>query len=251
MNLVLLEPPEVGPGNRVEVSGRRARHIRSVLRARAGDELRVGVVRGPVGTARIIELGCDADPVVLETRLDKIAPRPPTIELVLAVPRPKAMSRVLEAAASLGVRRIDLVNAWRVDKSYLSSRRLEPDALSESLRLGCEQGGLTWVPEVAVHSLLVPFLRDELGPRLGLRDTVRRLIAHPRAGVGIESAIPAGDDAPVSVAIGPEGGWVETELASFAELGFEAVSIGPRILRVENAVPVILAVIDLLRRLDR
>jgi RsmE family RNA methyltransferase len=41
---------------------------------------------------------------------------------------------------------------------------------------------------------------------------------------------------PVTLAIGPEGGFIAEEIASFERIGFHAVSFGPRILRVETAV---------------
>ena len=57
---------------------------------------------------------------------------------------------------------------------------------------------------------------------------------------------PAG---PVTLAIGPEGGWIDRELASLAGLGFRAVRLGAAVLRADTAVAALLAQIDLLRRL--
>ncbi len=175
-----------------------------------------------------------------------IGPRPP-VELILAVPRPKVLPRVLETAASLGVARIDLVNAWRVDRSYFASPRLAADELAAALRLGCEQGATTWVPDIELHALLMPFLEGDAGRWPA---AAHRIIAHPRASSPIENAVPPGARSPILVAIGPEGGWIDRELASFAALDFRAVTLGPAVLRVESAVAAVLAQIQLLRRLE-
>lgn len=246
MNLLLLDPDEVAEDATVELRGRRARHLRSVLQVAVGDSVRVGVVRGASGHATVRAL--DGERVLLETRLGGGEVEAPWADLVLALPRPKVLSRVLETAASMGVRRIDLVNAWRVDKSYFRSARVEPAALERALRLGCEQGGTTWVPEVAVHRMLMPFLRN-LPARLAAPAT-RAVIAHPRAAARLEAVLPAGHRGRVIAAVGPEGGWIDREIASFAELGFGAASMGAHVLRVESAVAALLAEVGLLRRLQ-
>lgn len=241
VNLVLLEELD---GARAVLRGRRALHAREVLRVALGDELRVGVARGPRGVGRVVEIG-EAE-VVLECRLDAQPPPPPWLDVILAVPRPKVLLRAVEALASFGVRRLDLVNAWRVDKSYFGSHRLDDEALREALVLGCEQGGGTWIPEVAVRPLLVPYLREILAPRLAGEPGRRRLLCHPRA-AGIENVGLGGTDA--VAAIGPEGGWIESELMSFAALGFTPVSLGPAVLRVEAAVAALVGQLWLWRRL--
>ena len=252
VNLLLFEADELGrPGSaaidaEVELAAddRRVRHLREVLRARPGQTVRAGVVRGATGRAQLLTAGGS---MRLRVTLDgAVSPRPP-VQLILAVPRPKVLPRVLEAAASLGVARIDLVNAWRVDRSYFSSPRMAADQLAAALRLGCEQGATTWVPDIELHPLLMPFIETEAGRWPA---GAHRVIAHPRAGAPIETAVPPGARAPVLVAIGPEGGWIDRELASFSALDFRAVTLGEAVLRVEAAVAAVLAQIQLLRRLE-
>jgi RsmE family RNA methyltransferase len=245
VNLILVEPAEIHAGGDALLTGRRARHLVEVLRARPGDRLRAGVVRGGRGRAEVIEL--QPERARLRLLIDQPASPPPPVDLILAVPRPKALARALETAAALGVARIDLVNAWRVDKAYFQSGRLDGEALRHHLLLGCEQGGTTWLPDVDVHRLLMPFLTDVLPPRLAGR---RLLLAHPGA-PPLERARPAGDTAPALLAVGPEGGWIDKELASFAGLGFTPVSLGGGILRTDAAVAALLAQLELLRRLGQ
>jgi RsmE family RNA methyltransferase len=242
VNLILLEEE---PGERVVLRGRRARHAREVLRVAPGDELRIGVARGPRGLGRVLDVAEDA--VTLACRLEGEAPPPPWLDVILAVPRPKVLVRALEALASFGVRRIDLVNAWRVDKSFFGSPKLDAAALHEALVLGCEQGGVTWLPEFEVRPLLVPFLGEVLGPRLGAEPDRRRLLFHPSA-PGLENVPLAGGR--VVAAVGPEGGWIARELESFAALGFLPVSLGPAVLRVEAALAALAGQLWLWRRLQ-
>jgi RsmE family RNA methyltransferase len=242
VNLLLLDAAEVSSGEAVlPAADRRARHVREVLRAPVGQRLRAGLVRGPVGEAEVLSVEPD---VRLRVTLAGATAPAPTIDLVAAVPRPKALSRLVQTAASFGVARIDLVNAWRVDRSYFESPKLAPQALARDARLGCEQGATTWIPDVAVHRLLVPFLELARWP-----DGATRLVAHPRGDSLLEDLVAPGHAGPLALAIGPEGGWIDRELASWAELGFRAVRLGAAILRADVAVAALLAQIDLLRRL--
>lgn len=275
MNLLLVEPGEVTDGA-VVIADRRAEHLRGVLGVVFGSHVRAGIVGGGIGTAEVIA----DDGLALTLRLAIAEPAPPAlpIELVLAVPRPKVLTRVVEAAAAFGVARIALTNAWRVDKSYLKSPRLAPEALALATRLGAEQGATTHLPPIAIHHRLMELL-DLRWPAPRDRELVRadrpelRLIAHP-GGVPIEDAyagtcempiedarwparpdidgrapgsgVPA--DSPITIAIGPEGGWIAREVETFVARGFVAVSLGTTILRVETAVAAALGQLVLLER---
>lgn len=238
VNLVLIEPAELVDGV-VAVGDRRARHLRDVLGVTVGSRVRAGVIGGGIGTAEVV--ADDGARIALRLAVTEPAPPPLPVELVLAVPRPKVVSRVIEAAASFAIARIALTNAWRVDKSYLDSPRLRPDALAEAARLGAEQGATTHLPPIEVHRRLMGLL-DARWPAPG-PDV--RLIAHP-GGAPLERAVRA---APLTLAIGPEGGWIAREVDTFVARGFTPVSLGAPILRVETAVAAALGQITLLRRL--
>ncbi|HEU0035298.1 MAG TPA: RsmE family RNA methyltransferase, partial [Kofleriaceae bacterium] len=111
-----------------------------------------------------------------------------------------------------------------------------------ALRLGAEQGATTHLPALSVHERLMPLL-DERWPAGGRRAGTR-LVAHP-GGKPIEQAI-RGDE--ITLAIGPEGGWIQREVDTFVERGFTPVAIGPQILRVETAVAAALGQLVLLLR---
>src|SRR6266498_5143028 len=107
-------------------------------------------------------LAATPDEVVLRPALDQDPPPPSPVSLLLALPRPKILRRVLQAAASMGVKRIVLLGSWRVEKSYFSSPALAPDAIRAELLLGLEQGRDTMLPEVTVRRFFKPFVEDEL-----------------------------------------------------------------------------------------
>jgi 16S rRNA (uracil1498-N3)-methyltransferase len=227
MNLLLLTEEDFAKDGTARLRGRRLAHALQVLQAAAGDTLRVGLLHGRMGTARVLAIA--ADELVLQPELTAEPPERPGLDLLLAIPRPKALRKVLPAVAALGVDTLVLVNAARVEKSYFQSAVLqEIDAL---LLQGLEQARDTRPPRVLVRERFRPFVEDELDTLLRKE---RRLVAHPLAQTPLEARAPA------ALAIGPEGGWVPFELELLAAQGFEAVSLGPRVLRVEVAVPYLL-----------
>jgi RsmE family RNA methyltransferase len=232
LNLLLLDEDDLDGSGGARVRGRRARHVIEVLRAVPGDRIAVGLWRGPTGEAVVVE--ASGDLVLLSVNLAGEPPPPSPVSLVLALPRPKILRKVLQAVAAMGVKRLALVGTYRVEKSYFSSPLLAPEAIDAELRLGLEQGKDTRPPSVSVHRHFKPFVEDELDasfpPGRGAR-----LVAHPGAPGLLDSGPPAGET--VALAIGPEGGFTPYEAATLASRGFLPFSFGPRPLRVDVAVP--------------
>jgi 16S rRNA (uracil1498-N3)-methyltransferase len=240
VNLLLVDPEELAGDATCTVRDRRALHLRTVLGAGVGAHVRAGVLGGGIGSAEV--LADDGAAITLRLALTEPASAPLPVELVLAIPRPKVLTRVIEAAAAFGVARIELTNAWRVAKSYLHSPRLAPEALALAARLGAEQGATTHLPAITIHRRLMELLDARWpGP------PAVKLVAHPGA-PPIEAAL-AGLPAPVALAIGPEGGWIAREVETFVARGFAPVSLGAPILRVETAVAAALGQLLVLARL--
>jgi 16S rRNA (uracil1498-N3)-methyltransferase len=232
MNLILLFDNDFIADDRVLLRGRRAEHVRGVHRAEVGEALTVGVADGRMGRGVVLRM--DVDALELRVELDRDPPPALPVTLILALPRPKVLNRVIAGAASLGVKRIFLINAWRVEKSYWSTPRLAPDNLRMQAILGLEQARDTRMPSIETRRLFRPFVEDELPSIAG---GMRALVAHP----GAANECPRALSGQVTLAIGPEGGFIEAELASLQRVGFEPVSLGPRVLRVETAVAALLA----------
>ncbi len=237
MNLLLLEPADFTAGGGIRLTGRRLAHVRGVLAPEAGSTLRVGLLGGRIGTARVAAL--TADELVLDPpALTEDPPPRAGIDLLLAMPRPKALAKLLPAIASLGVDRLVLTNAARVEKSYFAAGVVEPASVDALLRLGLEQARDTVFPEVLVRPLFRPFVEDECDQMLS--DADLRLVAHPQASLPCPRRDGAGR---VALAIGPEGGWVPFEIELLASRGFRPVSLGPRVLRVETVVPLLVGML--------
>ena len=201
--------------------------MREVHRAAAGAKLKVGLLGGAMGTGLVTRL--DSECLELDLSLDQPPPPKLPLTLVVALPRPKVLNRVLASATSLGVARIYLVNAWKVEKGYWKSPRMTEENLFAQRILGLEQAKDTILPELHLRRLFRPFVEDEL-PDL-CRGSLA-LVGHP----GATSPCPRKVLASATLAIGPEGGWVDAELESLGRAGFLRVDLGSRILRTETAV---------------
>ena len=237
MNLLLLEDsdfdPAAGPGVRAVVRGERLRHVRKVLRAKIGDTLEVARLGCGIGRGRIVEL--DRERVVLELGpLDREPPAPLPVTLVLALPRPRFVGRILQAATAIGVKRILLVRTERVEKSYWQSSVMRPESLRRHLMLGLAQARDTVLPAVECLSGRRELI--ETLPEL-VRDHEQILVADA---AGAEPC-PLGVDGPTALLVGPEGGFLDAELDRFTAAGTRMVSLGPRALRVEQAVVALLS----------
>ncbi len=232
MNLILLFEDDFVAPARVRLRDRRYSHIRAVQQPEEGETLRVGLLNGQIGSARVLKL--DDQCIELETSLDLPPPAALPLTLIMALPRPKMLKRTLETIAAMGVKKLCLINSYRVDKSYWSSPLLGDDAIREHLLLGLEQAGDTQLPEVSLHKRFKPFAEDEL-PSIAA-DT-RALVAHPYEA----SDCPPAALTPTTLAIGPEGGFIRYEVEKLQQAGLAPVHVGRRILRVETAVPVLLA----------
>ena len=212
------------------LDGRRARHVREVLRCQAGETVAVGVIGGAVGTAEV--LACGEHGLTLRASLDRAPPPPSPVTLLLALPRPKILRKVLQGMGAMGVKRLVLLGSWKVEKAYWGSPLLAPEALREELLLGLEQGRDTVLPEVLLRRFFKPFVEDELDAMFGPARLLLDLAA-----TGTLAAQPPPRSGGVTLAIGPEGGWTPYEAAELARRGFSPVSLGPRPLRVDQAVP--------------
>jgi RsmE family RNA methyltransferase len=228
VNLLLLDDADFRAETRAVVSGRRLEHVRRVHRAEPGESLRVGRIGGSLGSGRILRI--DEDALELEVRLDAAPPPPSPIELVVALPRPPSLRKVLQQATAMGVKRLTFIGSRRVEKSYWQSHALRPEALREQLLLGLEQARDTILPQVDFQRRFRPFVEDELPGR------PPGLLAEPDA----PAPCPRGAGARTLI-VGPEGGFIPFERELLEAQGVEPVGLGPRVLRVETAVVALLA----------
>ncbi|MBU0663313.1 MAG: 16S rRNA (uracil(1498)-N(3))-methyltransferase [Proteobacteria bacterium] len=233
MNIILLEKQEL-QGGRVLLTDRRAKHLIKVLQVQPGDSVRMGIIDGPKGRGKVVEL-CGKYPFQVELAVEfaeEMAEKP-SIDLLLALPRPIMLRRIFSQAAALGVGSIIITNAQRVEKSFWNATLLNEEEYRPHLLQGLEQAVDTRMPEVCVYERFKPFVEDVLPDRI--KRYSHLLIAHPGSADCLKSVI---GERPgrILLAVGPEGGWIDYEIDRFAECGFKSFSMGERILKVDTAV---------------
>lgn len=233
MNVILIEEREIREG-KITLSDHRAAHIVKVLKCIEGDSVKVGILHGKIGTAQIVGLHKKVPfKVELAGRFEGTPPPKEPIDFILALPRPIMLRRILSQIAALGVEKLHIVNANRVEKSFWNTSLIEQPVFVEHLIQGLEQAVDTVMPDVVFHQRFKPFVEDFL-PTISAR-YAHMLLAHPGS-TGSLGGILGRSRERVLVAIGPEGGWVDYEVGLFRKQGFSDFNIGCRILKVDTAV---------------
>ncbi len=228
MNLLLLHPDQYLHDALWRLNARQSAHVRTVLNLDEGEQCRAGLLNGGIGMATIKAIKNNEITVFFKAN-SKVVAAPP-LSLLMALPRPKMLKRILIDATSLGIKRIVLINSWKVDKSYWQTPNLKADLLREKMILGLEQARDTCLPELTLAPRFKPFVEDSLDEWAG---SGQRLLAHP----GDYPTLPCDLAEPVTLAVGPEGGWTHYEVDMLQRHGFACHSFGARILRVETALP--------------
>jgi RsmE family RNA methyltransferase len=231
VNLLLFSAADRLDDQHIRVTGRRLQHLQQVLGAAIGDELRVGELNGLAGFARILDISNQQ--ATLSVDLSEAPPAKLPLCLVLALPRPKMLRRILRNVAELGVDQLHLINSYRVEKSYWQTPVLQDEALHGYLLQGLEQSRDTVPPRLTCHRRFKPFVEDLLPKMTSNRHS---LLAHP----GNHPPCPRDPQQNTLLVIGPEGGFIPYEVEKLEQAGCQTVSLGPRILRVENALTALL-----------
>ncbi|RLA46729.1 MAG: 16S rRNA (uracil(1498)-N(3))-methyltransferase [Gammaproteobacteria bacterium] len=226
MNLLLFTDSDRLGENRITVQDHRLQHLLQVHRAKVGDQVRVGELGGLMGEGHILELSDKRAVLALALSLHPPAKLP--LSLIIALPRPKMLRRILRSMAEFGAAELHLINSYRVEKSYWQTPVLQAATIHEYLLQGLAQSRDTMLPQIHCHPRFKPFVEDLLP---AMTEDRCALLAHP----GDYPPCPREVRGETVVVIGPEGGFIPYEVEKLQEAGCEAVSLGPRILRVENA----------------
>ena len=249
MNCILLPAADVSlPHAQIKASAQ-IEHINKVLGAQVGDTLKIGMLGGNLGSAVIEEITAHSIQLCA-VQLDKLPPAKLNVTVVLALPRPKVLRRLIMDMTALGVGNIILTNSYRTQKSYWQSPLLA--RLDEFVLEGLQQGVDTIAPSITLQKRFKPFVEDQLAALL----SGHAIVAHPYSELSLlqylqnlqqlSTAVSNNKQAaaqtvlPTVVCIGAEGGWIDYELELLATQGCQAVNIGARVLRTEAAVNVIL-----------
>lgn len=215
-----------------QVSGRQLAHLHSTLTTKEGDHLCVGLLNERIGTALVTKLSTEV--VLLEIDWHSAAPSALPLTLVIGLPRPKMLKRIIQTATTMGVKELYFIHSWKVEKSFWQSPWLSDDKIRDNCILGLEQAKDTIMPRIHLRKRFKPFIEDELP---SIASTSQKLLAHP----GEPTPCPINIQDKTTLVIGPEGGFTPYEVDKIKECGFQSVHLGKRILRVETAVPALIA----------
>ena len=206
-----------------------------VLGAKVGDTLKIGQMGGNLGTAVIEDI--TANSIQLgNVQLNTAPPAKLDLTVILALPRPKVLRRLIMDMTALGVRDIILINSYRTQKSYWQSPMLE--RIDEFVLEGLQQSIDTIVPSITLQKRFKPFVEDSLASLM----SNRAIVAHPYSQQSFSEflQLQPSRELPGIVCIGAEGGWIDYEIELLSVQGCTPVHIGSRILRTEAAVNAIL-----------
>lgn len=230
MNIVLLDPRQTQSEIWTISAKRQLEHLQTHLDIQVGDTLKVGIREGKRYLTKIVEISEKS--VQLKPLQEEAVPEKLPVTLIVALPRPKVLRRLIMDAVTMGVEKIILLHSYRVDKSYWQTPFLQQ--LDHYVELGLEQAGDTIAPEIVLYKRFKPFVEDVL-PGLISTDCPA-FVAHPYA----EQPMPFALQHPCSIVIGPEGGFIPYEIDLLIKNGCQAVNLGNRILRTETAIPYVL-----------
>lgn len=234
VNLITLEPQDFIDPHTVILKDRRHSHITEILKSKLGDCLRVGLINGFTGTGTICQINAEAVTLNVRQLNDQGIP-PLPLSIILALPRPRVLNRILQTSASLGVKHLILIHTQRVEKSYWQTPLLKPENVHLQLRLGLEQACSTHIPTITYHRHFQSFINESVKD---INEHSERFVAHPGHYISCPTAQPKRH---IVMAIGPEGGFIPREIEQLTKLDFRPIQIGQRILRVETALTYLIA----------
>jgi len=232
LNLVLFSPDEIS--RPLPRKDRRAEHILKVLRRQPGDAFDAGLVNGPLGRATLVRLA--AEDLHLSFAWGDQPPTPPSLTLIVGLPRPQTARNILRDATTLGATAMCFVATERSEPSYARSKLWTTDEWRQHVLAGAEQAFSTFVPEVQSGDPLEESLAALTGPiaRIALDnyEASQRLA---------DVTLPTSQ--PIVLALGPERGWTARDRESLRKHHFAFAHLGRRVLRTETAVVAALALL--------
>lgn len=216
------------PGDELPLPDSAAAHAVRVLRLRAGDPVTLFNGDGHDYAAELLATGRRDACARIGEATPSTSESPLQLTLVQSIARGEKMDWIVQKATELGVTRIVPVNSERSEvrlDAARGARRLEHwRAVAIA---ACEQCGRSVLPEIDAPASLAAWLESKPAP-----DSARRLVLSPGATMTVRGLGPL---AAAVLAVGPEGGFDDGDLATMQAAGFEGLSLGPRVLRTETA----------------
>ncbi|MGH9501325.1 MAG: RsmE family RNA methyltransferase, partial [Terriglobales bacterium] len=213
-------------GNRAVLVGPHARHLAHVLRGRVGQEFDIATGEN-VRRGRIVSVTDDR----VEFDLGEVIPirAEPSLAIVLSIFKFDRMEWAIEKCVELGAGRIIPVVAHRTEVHLAKAAPKRVERWQRIARQASEQSRRSSIPEILQPLALQAAVTMALGNRIVLAEAEKEMM--------LKDALQANNGGgETTLAFGPEGGWAESELKLFEEVGWIAASLGSTILRAETAI---------------
>lgn len=224
----------------VRISGDEFTHLKRVLRLKQGDDLAVFDGKGLEVQGRITAMDAGCAIVSVEGSAYNRLESPRAIRLLQGLLKSDKPEFVIQKATELGAAAITFFTTSRTIPVANGSKTKETRWRKAAIE-AAKQCGRTRLPEMPP----VAAFKDAV---MGCTEGIRLILWEGDGKtISIKDALKnadLSDDSAIAVAIGPEGGFSDEDVAVAEQAGFVAVSIGPRILRAETAALAAIAIIQ-------
>lgn len=237
MNSCIILPTECVEEEKAVVTGARARYLFERHELRTGQSVKIGILGGKSGRG-LVTLGSELRFEIEYTLSDDPIPRLP-VSLIVAIPRPQTIKKVIAYSTMLGVRELFLTPSERSQKNYLQSKSLRPGEIEEQIIMALEQSCGTLAPVIEIKDSLPECLKNFADENTG------KFFGDGTSSTNLFECARRKHTSSV-LALGPELGWSHSELTLLTDRGFTGFSLGPRMLRVEVALAAALGQLQVL-----
>ncbi|MEM7765556.1 MAG: 16S rRNA (uracil(1498)-N(3))-methyltransferase [Pseudomonadota bacterium] len=222
------------------LDGTAAHYLGRVLRARVGHTLELFDGSGQVFEASITALSRREVSLAIGQSRPGLAPSPCRVTLWQALSRNEKMDWVMQKAVELGVSALQPVTTEHSTAAPVDEKLGKRMAHWQAVIIGAaQQCGRSELPALGRPASLA-------AAPLAEADSLN-VFAHPGAPVTLTDVLSDTTADSITLAVGPEGGFSESDTAALRDRDFTAVSAGPRILRTETAAISLLAAIQAAR----
>jgi RsmE family RNA methyltransferase len=211
-------------------------HIHQTLKLQIGDIVKCTILNVGIFEAKVCELTNDYCQLSLGSPLDSLDP---WFNLIVGVSRPQTTKKILEHATTFGAGKIHFFKASLSEKSYLDAKVFKDNSFIEHTTAGLSQSATYYkLPEIKV---------DKYNPASQYNSESNKFILDLKAD---KSFLDHEIDftKPMTLAVGPERGFIAEDITRFQEAGFISVKISSSVLRVEHAIYSAVSQLELIRK---